>query len=164
MQLWKIAEILGVNRTSVDRACKKLGLKKNRTGPKSAERHTNWKGGKKMVGRYWYIYTSTHPNRTTQNYIAEHRLVAEQKLGRFLTRTEVVHHLDGNPINNHPDNLVVFQSNAAHLAQHFSGNEEHGEAIAEGMAKSQKWASNLERLKLYGRPELRTKNRQNKRS
>lgn len=49
---------------------------------------------------------------------AEHRLVAAGKLGRPLRTGEVVHHVDGNPRNNHPDNLRVFPSQAEHAAEH----------------------------------------------
>ncbi|WP_169119573.1 HNH endonuclease [Aromatoleum anaerobium] len=37
----------------------------------------------------------------------EHRLVAEAALGRRLRRNEVVHHIDGNGLNNSIDNLEV---------------------------------------------------------
>lgn len=37
----------------------------------------------------------------------EHRIIAEQMLGRKLTRNEVVHHIDGNKWNNDPGNLMV---------------------------------------------------------
>lgn len=39
--------------------------------------------------------------------VREHIHLAEMKIGRRLLRTEVVHHIDGNPINNSPDNLAV---------------------------------------------------------
>lgn len=39
--------------------------------------------------------------------IHEHRLVAEQAIGRKLKQTEVVHHIDGNRRNNKPKNLQV---------------------------------------------------------
>lgn len=47
----------------------------------------------------------------------EHRVVAEQKIGRPLGRGEVVHHIDGDKHNNHPDNLLVI-SQADHLRVH----------------------------------------------
>lgn len=47
-----------------------------------------------------------------------HRVVAEQKLGRKLRRGEVVHHIDGDRLNYHPDNLMIFGSQAEHLQWH----------------------------------------------
>ncbi len=49
---------------------------------------------------------------------AEHRVVAEEMLGRPLKPGEVVHHIDGNKQNNAPENLMVFESSSAHLAFH----------------------------------------------
>lgn len=48
----------------------------------------------------------------------EHRVVAEQKIGRALLPGEVVHHIDGDHLNNHPDNLEIIASQAAHAALH----------------------------------------------
>jgi hypothetical protein len=45
----------------------------------------------------------------------------EKKLGRYLLPTEVVDHIDGNKLNNHPDNLRLFQSNGEHLAETLKG-------------------------------------------
>jgi hypothetical protein len=46
----------------------------------------------------------------------EHRVVAEQKLGRALVPGEIVHHIDGNRHNNAPENLeVMTQSQHARL-------------------------------------------------
>jgi len=38
---------------------------------------------------------------------ALHRVVAEQSLGRPLQPDEIVHHIDGDPLNNNPSNLAV---------------------------------------------------------
>lgn len=42
-----------------------------------------------------------------KDYELEHRIVAENMLGRKLKEGEVVHHLDSNRANNSPDNLLV---------------------------------------------------------
>lgn len=47
----------------------------------------------------------------------EHRVIAEQKLGRKLRPGEIVHHIDCNKRNNHPDNLKVM-TQAEHAALH----------------------------------------------
>ena len=47
-----------------------------------------------------------------------HRVVAEATLGRPLTKSEVVHHIDGNKRNNNPSNLMVFPTQADHAAWH----------------------------------------------
>jgi hypothetical protein len=47
-----------------------------------------------------------------------HRIVAEQKLGRALAATEVVHHIDHNRKNNAPENLFVFKNQSEHMRFH----------------------------------------------
>ena len=50
----------------------------------------------------------------------EHRKVAEEILGRPLQKGEIVHHIDGDKLNNAPENLMVLSSQAEHARLHFS--------------------------------------------
>ncbi len=117
----QVAELLGIHRSSVERWCRRLGLTTQRTGPRSGDRHPDWRGGRVKVGRYWYRYCPDHPFCTKQRRVAEHRLVMEGKLRRFLHPAEVVHHVNGDPEDNRPENLAVFATNAAHLKHELSG-------------------------------------------
>jgi len=60
-----------------------------------------------------------------------HRVLAERLLGRKLRKKEVVHHIDGNILNNDPLNLAVFPSQSVHMVEHRSEmlakrKEKHG--------------------------------------
>lgn len=62
-----------------------------------------------MNKKYVYIYKPGHPNAigTRKLYVAEHRLVMEEKIGRYLTSEEIVHHKDENTLNNSLSNLQI---------------------------------------------------------
>lgn len=81
-----------------------------------------WKGGR-ILDKHGYvlIHRPDHPQSNRHGYCREHRLVMEGILGRPLLRQEVVHHRDGNPGNNAPENLALYASNGQHLAEELRG-------------------------------------------
>lgn len=154
VQLWKIAEHFGCSRSTIDRIMRKMGLNAKRTGPKAGKRHTGWKGGMKIVGGYRYIYAPWHPNKTKQNYVAEHRLVMERKLERYLHPKEVVHHIDGDPLNNVESNLILFRSNGQHLKHELTGKvpnwtDDGKRHLQEALEKAHKLLGSGVRPKFY---------------
>lgn len=89
-------------------------------GGRSGDRNANWKGGRIHIGGGRVaVYASGHPGARLYGgtHILAYRLIAEGKIGRPLHDDEVVHHIDGDPTNNHPDNLEVM-TQAEHAARH----------------------------------------------
>ena len=75
---------------------------------------SNSRDGKIKRGEYWYIKSWKHPNCGKQGYVAEHRLVMEKHIGRFLKKEEVVHHINHDPADNRIENLQLFSSHGQH--------------------------------------------------
>ena len=81
-----------------------------------------WKGGvtyKRPKGnhrgaRYVRAPKWAKPMARKDGYIMEHRLKMAEWCGRLLSRTEVVHHLDHDPLNNAQGNLELWPTNGAH--------------------------------------------------
>lgn len=103
------ADMLGRSKDALNKKVKKMGLK------------INWK----------YVYESGDgylvncSDRNNRYHI--HRRVMEEKLGRKLTSNEIVHHIDGNKLNNDPSNLIIV-TRKEHI-------KIHREDLKEGHAK-----------------------------
>lgn len=73
-----------------------------------------------MSKNYKYVYCPSHPFAigTKKLYVAEHRLVMEKYIGRFLTNDEVVHHINEDTLDNRIENLLLMtpsEHNKYHL-------------------------------------------------
>jgi len=96
----------------------KFWLNKKRTNI-SKEKNYNWHNGKMIQNGYVCVLCPNHPkSKSKKGYVYEHRLIIEKKLGCFLKKGEVIHHLDGNKLNNNLSNLRLFKNNAEHLKFH----------------------------------------------
>ena|SRR3989338_5339654 len=62
----------------------------------------NWKGGKGLTREGYVCLWISKDER-----VLEHRKVMEEHLGRKLTRSEVVHHINGNNADNRLANLEL---------------------------------------------------------
>jgi len=75
----------------------------------------NWQGGiTKHIKGYIYVYCPNHPSNPKNGYVLEHRLVMEKKLGRYLTKDEIVHHNNGIKDDNREENLSLFCNASSH--------------------------------------------------
>lgn len=93
------AKMLNRSENAINKKIKKLGLS------------INWK--------YEYIssegYLVNCEDRNNRYHV--HRKVMEEKLGRKLSSDEIVHHIDGNKLNNNPNNLEL-TNRSEHMNKH----------------------------------------------
>lgn len=82
------------------------------------ENNFKWKGGRTTSNGYIYILNPSHPNASIKGYVAEHRFVMEKKIGRYLTREEVVHHINHNKTDNRSENLELLDTQSPHASLH----------------------------------------------
>lgn len=117
----EMARRIGATRRTVARFLRIHGMERT-PFVQIGSTHPRWKGGRMFdKSGYVLVYRPGHHEANRHGQVREHRVVMEQKLGRPLQRGEVVHHIDGNRANNHPDNLEVYENNALHLAETLAG-------------------------------------------
>lgn len=119
----EIASAVGTSAKYVQNVVRRYSLPCLPQGARRGELNHGFVGGRRIdLDGYALVQAPPdHPSARRSGSIAEHRLVVERKLGRHLQAGEVVDHIDGFQLHNHPDNLRVFASNADHLKATISG-------------------------------------------
>lgn len=78
-----------------------------------------WRGGLYICKNGYRQYKE----KGTRAY--EHRMVAESKIGRKLQKGEHVHHINGDKLDNRPENLMVLSA-SEHVKLHAKMRYSHG--------------------------------------
>jgi hypothetical protein len=127
---------LEVKKPSISELCR-LRMIAAHTGRTSF----HWKGGRHKDNHgYIMVWNPTHPNAKggrDKSYVAEHRMVMADYLGRPLLKTEQVHHKNGDRADNQIENLELW-----------STSQPSGQRVAEKLT----WAKKF--IRLYENPEL----------
>lgn len=115
----QIAATIGLSPRYVRKVLKLKNLPRLHEGAQLGRANHQFQYGRR-VGTDGYVSVTApanHPHARVRQgrkggILAEHRLVMEQKLGRYLSPREVVDHIDGLTLHNAPHNLRLFQNNA----------------------------------------------------
>lgn len=109
-----------IERRNIDEITDRTRVKiSTHASQRRGEQVGRWNGGQTVnENGYRYILMPDHPNANGNGYVAEHRLVMEFVIARLLDKKEVVHHRDGNRLNNFVDNLFLFPNSSIHAKFH----------------------------------------------
>lgn len=116
----------GVHHTEASRQ-KMSDEAKRRWSTQLGPNHPAWKGGMYLNAGYRHVAISQMNDADQElawpmalkgnGYVLEHRIVMARKLGRPLTKQEIVHHLNGDKLDNRPENLTVMET-GPHSMEH----------------------------------------------
>lgn len=103
-----IGQQLGISYHAVFKILRKYQIRIRTSGEikKVGENASHWKGGIIVRDGYTETYKPEHP-RARGNYIKLSVLIAEQKIGCFMKKNEIAHHIDGSRNNDSPKNIMV---------------------------------------------------------
>lgn len=119
---YETAAHFGVSTSTLTRVMRSLGYRSAKGHGSPLDKNYFWRGGRALDDDgYVLLKAPGHPHANNNGYVREHRLVMEQKLGRYLLPEEVVHHRDDDKSNNAQDNLEVYPTNADHLRATLTG-------------------------------------------
>lgn len=82
-----------------------------------------------MAHGYAFVKCPNHPRADKKGYVKEHVLVIEKQIGRHLTVSEEVDHVNRNPSDNRPENLRLFASRADHMRHHRLDEVQQGKRL-----------------------------------
>lgn len=99
----EIGKDLGVDAEVIRRRMRAAGMPRRPLGKAKGSKNPQWKGGKSPTMHY---------------YRRQAYEVAAICLGRPLPRGWIIHHVDENPRNNEPTNVMIFPTQSQHMRYH----------------------------------------------
>lgn len=86
----------------------KIKISNSRKGKQTGRDNPKWNSGRRTYCGYYALLKPGHPFVNKAGYVYEHRLIMEEKIGRFLLPGEIVHHKNGIKKDNKIENLELW--------------------------------------------------------
>lgn len=84
-----------------------------------------WNGGKRLHDKgYVRVWKPEHPYASNDGYVYEHRLVMETFIGRYMTKDEIIHHINGKKNDNRIENLKLL-TKSQHSKLHYETEQSY---------------------------------------
>jgi len=93
----------------------------------TGDKNPNFKGFYITSDGYKQVYLGK------RKYRGEHRLVVEASIGRPLLKKEIVHHINGDTLDNRIENLILLPNEAKHKGIHASSSSVLKSFIQQGL-------------------------------
>ena len=116
-------------RKSKAQICSKNCRTSHRSNPDGSKKLKRGAGSDSYV----LVKNPQHPHADKTGHVPEHRLIVEKKLGRQLTRSEKVHHINCRKSDNRMENLYVCANTTEHNNVHASLNRCVADLISSGL-------------------------------
>ena len=78
----------------------------------------NKKGKTKHSEGYILIYKPEHPFANHHGYVSRSHLVMESFINRYIKKSEIVHHINGDVLDDRIENLKLFNNQKEHAKYH----------------------------------------------
>ena len=98
---------------------------KGKKGINSRDKNPNWCGGKFKNVHGYFVINVGKISGAYKNCMLEHRYVMQKHIGRILKSNEIVHHKNGNKLDNRIENLAII-SRSEHAKLHFPKGSKFG--------------------------------------
>jgi|SRR5579872_375174 len=105
----ELARSLNVTLQAVVWRVKRIGIEISAEEKRRRWQESHGTNGSYRDNGYVLRYRPEHPS-ASKGCIRVHRLIVEEAIGRYLTRTEKVHHIDTNRAHNEVSNLAIMSS------------------------------------------------------